>query len=176
MEILVLPFPCTAERKVTLNAIIKPLQLISSFINYFQLLFQACIPCSLFKKWTSTLHKTFKNRKIRKSYIQSIQSPLLFFFLLWLLPTFFLEEDEQDSRKLEEVVKDKRVEMHRTREKNEDDKMSVWDAEDWKKDYHNKIFQKAANKVHFSNTQKYSSSCVNFFNFCMQCYLKIKSV
>lgn len=39
-------------------------------------------------------------------------------------------------------MKDKRVEMHRTTEKKEDDKISISEAEDGKKDYHNKIFQK----------------------------------
>lgn len=47
--------------------------------------------------------------------LYSLHFFLSFFFCL--LPTFFLEEDEQDSRKLEEVVKDKRVEMQRTRGK-----------------------------------------------------------
>lgn len=80
------------------------------------------------QKRTLTLHKTFKSEKSENPTYNPYS--FHFFLLLWLLPTFFLE---QDSRKLEEVVKDKGDEMHRTREKRNMTKMSIWEAEDGKK-------------------------------------------
>lgn len=86
-----------------------------AFTAYFRLykLFSVTPPSMYsmrsFQKTNLNFTLNFKNRKIRKYYIQSIQSPLLFFLFLWLLPTFFLEEDEQDSRKLEEAVKDREL-------------------------------------------------------------------
>lgn len=93
----------------------KKSDLNKAFTVYFRLykLFSVTPPSMYsmrsFQKMNLNFTQNFKDRKIRKSYIQSIQSPLLFFLFLWLLPTFFIEEDEQDSRKLEEAVKDREL-------------------------------------------------------------------